>query len=255
MARTSPGSPGRLRRRLRSAGLALLGVAVGPATPALTTTPAAGFISYAADPQRQAIRLFYRDERGRRFGSLGRLRAWLAQRPDSLVFAMNGGMYAPGGVPRGLFIENQKQLTPLDTTHGPGNFYLRPNGVFYLTTARRAGICATGEFPSKAGVAYATQSGPLLLVAGQPNPLFAPNSANVVVRNGVGLRPDGRVVFAMSRGPVNFYDFAAFFKSQGCREALYLDGFVSRLYCPALSWGQTDGDFGVIIGLTTPRRP
>jgi uncharacterized protein YigE (DUF2233 family) len=125
---------------------------------------------------------------------------------------------------------------------------LQPNGVFYLTTGRRAGICATGEFRGKEGVAYATQSGPLLLVSGQINPLFTPGSANVVVRNGVGLRPDGRVVFAMSRGPVNFYDFAAFFKSRGCYEALYLDGFVSRLYLPAQGWRQLDGDFGVIIG-------
>ncbi len=213
------------------------------------------FLSYAADPRRQSIRLFYQDEHNRRFGSLGQLRAWLAQRSDSLVFALNGGMYAPGGVPKGLFIGNQKQLAPLDTTHGTGNFYLRPNGVFYLTTARRAGICATGEFSSKTDVAYATQSGPLLLLGGRVNPLFKPNSTNLVVRNGVGLRPDGRVVFAMSRGPVNFYDFAAFFQRQGCHEALYLDGFVSRLYCPALGWRQTDGDFGVIIGLTTPKRP
>ncbi|HET9505779.1 MAG TPA: phosphodiester glycosidase family protein [Hymenobacter sp.] len=213
------------------------------------------FVSYEVNPQQQELRLFYQDERGRRFGSLGRLRAWLAQRPDSLAFAMNGGMYAPGGVPKGLFIENQKQLAPLDTGHGAGNFYLQPNGVFYLTTARRAGICATREFRGKAGVAYATQSGPLLLVGGRVNPLFTPGSTNVVVRNGVGLRPDGRVVFALSREPVNFYDFAAFFQRRGCREALYLDGFVSRLYCPALGWRQTDGDFGVIIGLTTPKRP
>ncbi len=213
------------------------------------------FLSYVADPQRQSVRLFYRDERGRRFGSLGRLRAWLAPRPDSLAFAMNGGMYAPGSVPKGLFIENQKQVVPLDTTHGTGNFYLQPNGVFYLTTARRAGICATQNFRGGPDVAYATQSGPLLLVAGQPNSLFRPTSVNVAVRNGVGLRPDGRVVFAMSRGPVNFYDFATFFQRQGCREALYLDGFVSRLYCPALGWRQTEGDFGVIIGITTPKRP
>lgn len=213
------------------------------------------FVSYVADPQRQAIQLFYRDERGRRFGSLGRLRAWLAPRPDSLVLALNGGMYAPGGRPQGLFIENQKLVAPLDTGRGAGNFYLQPNGVFYLTTSRRAGICATAEFRTKKGVAYATQSGPLLLFGGTPNPLFTPRSANVVVRNGVGLRPDGRVVFGLSRGPVNFYDFAVFFQRQGCREALYLDGFVSRLYCPALGWRQTDGDFGVIIGITTPKRP
>lgn len=252
-ATASLASFSQLWRRLRSAGLALLlAGAVGPATPA---TPTTRFISYEVDPQRQELRLFYQDEQGRRFGSLGRLRGWLAQRGQALVFAMNGGMYRPGGAPQGLFIENQKQVARLDTARGAGNFYLQPNGVFYLTTARRAGICATSEFWGKSHVAYATQSGPLLLVGGAPNPLFSKGSANAVVRNGVGILPGGRVVFALSREPVNFYDFATYFQRLGCREALYLDGFVSRLYCPALGWHQTDGDFGAIIGIATPKRP
>jgi uncharacterized protein YigE (DUF2233 family) len=213
------------------------------------------FVCYEADPRRQPLQLFYQDERGRRFGSIGRLRAWLAQRHCTLAFAMNGGMYSPGGVPKGLFIERGRTVTPLDTGRGAGNFYLRPNGVFYLTTSRRAGICATGQFRSGPDVAYATQSGPLLLVGGQVNPLFTPGSANAVVRNGVGRRPDGRLVFAMSSEPVNLYDFAAYFKDLGCREALYLDGFVSRLYLPEKNYRQTDGDFGVIVGVAQPDGP
>lgn len=213
------------------------------------------FISYEVDPRQQPVRLFYQDERGRRFGSLGRLRAWLAQRHYTLVFAMNGGMYRPGGMPKGLFIEHGRPVVPLDTGRGAGNFYLRPNGVLYLTTGGRAGICATRQFRGGPGVAHATQSGPLLLVDGQINPLFTSGSANAVVRNGVGRRPDGRLVFAMSSEPVNFYDFAAYFQGLGCREALYLDGFVSRLYLPAKNWRQTDGDFGVIVGVARPTAP
>jgi uncharacterized protein YigE (DUF2233 family) len=57
------------------------------------------------------------------------------------------------------------------------------------------------------------------------------------------------VIFAMSKEQVNFYDFAEFFKAQGCSNALYLDGFVSRLYLPEQNWQQLDGDFGVIIGI------
>jgi uncharacterized protein YigE (DUF2233 family) len=219
--------------------------------------PTAGsrFVSYEAYPRQQLVQLFYRDERGRRFGSIERLRVWLAQRHYTLVFAMNGGMYSPGGVPKGLFIERGRMVTPLDTGRGPGNFYLRPNGIFYLTTGQRAGICATGQFRDRLGVAYATQSGPLLLVGGQVNPLFKPGSNNVVVRNGVGQRPDGRLVFAMSSEPVNLYDFATYFKDLGCREALYLDGFVSRLYLPTKNWQQTDGDFGVIVGVARRTAP
>ncbi len=210
------------------------------------------FASYVVAPQQ--LRLFYHDDHGRRFGSLGRLRDWLAQRHQTLLFGTNGGMYAPGGTPKGLFIQAQKLVTPLDTARGAGNFYLRPNGVFYLTTSQQAGICATGEFRGGAGVAYATQSGPLLVHRGRLHPAFRPSSANVVVRNGVGILPGGRVVFIISRAPVSFYDFAAYFRRLGCREALYLDGFVSRLYCPAQGWHQADGDFGVIIGVAVPAK-
>ncbi|WP_133994719.1 hypothetical protein [Dinghuibacter silviterrae] len=60
-------------------------------------------------------------------------------------------------------------------------------------------------------------------------------SPNVNIRNGVGILPGNKLLFAISREPVNFYDFAAFFKAQGCR------------YAPEQQWEQTDGDFGVII--------
>ena len=54
----------------------------------------------------------------------------------------------------------------------------------------------------------------------------------------------------MSKSGINFYDFANYFKSIGCKNALYLDGFVSRTYLPEKKWIQTDGNFGVIIGVT-----
>ena len=229
--------------------LALVGLSPAPA-------PDARFASYLVNPRRQHLQLFYQDDWGRRFGSIGRLQAWLAQRHKTLAFAMNGGMYSPGGVPKGLFIEGQKLVAPLDTTSGTGNFYLKPNGVFYLTTGGVPGICATGQFRGVgARIACATQSGPLLVVKGQLNPAFTRGSANVVVRNGVGLLPSGELVFVISREKVNFYDFAAYFQSLGCRDALYLDGFVSRMYLPEQKWQQTDGDFGVIIAVTLPAKP
>ncbi|MEP6949814.1 MAG: hypothetical protein ABI863_11090 [Ginsengibacter sp.] len=42
-------------------------------------------------------------------------------------------MYKTDNSPQGLFIEKQKVLSPLDTSSGNGNFYLKPNGVFYIT--------------------------------------------------------------------------------------------------------------------------
>jgi uncharacterized protein YigE (DUF2233 family) len=210
------------------------------------------FVSYIIDPRQQQIQFYWRDERNERFGSIQRLKLWLAQRHTTLLFAMNGGMYAPGGAPQGLFIQHQHLVAPLDTATGVGNFYLKPNGVFYLTTANMPVICPTTKFHLAKNVAYATQSGPLLLLGGQPHPAFTKGSANLAIRNGVGILPNHKVVFVISREQVNFYDFATYFQKLGCREALYLDGYVSRMYLPAKNWQQTDGDFGVILGVTTP---
>lgn len=213
-----------------------------------------GYVSYRLDPQRQLLRLYWRDAHGRRYGNLGDLRTGLEARDQCLDFAMNGGMFAPGYGPQGLFIEDGKTRAALDTATGMGNFYLKPNGVFYLSTDRHAHIVPTAAFRPDGRVAYATQSGPLLVIDGRIHPAFRPGSANVQVRNGVGLLPDGRVLLAMSKGKVNFYDFADYFRRAGCRQALYLDGFVSRAYAPAAGWTQLDGDFGVIIGISEPQR-
>jgi uncharacterized protein YigE (DUF2233 family) len=62
------------------------------------------------------------------------------------------------------------------------------------------------------------------------------------------ILPDGSVLFAISKGPVNFYDFALFFKNNGCKNALYPDGAISQMYCPAKGL-TTNGKFGVIIGV------
>jgi uncharacterized protein YigE (DUF2233 family) len=69
----------------------------------------------------------------------------------------------------------------------------------------------------------------------------------------VGILPNGHVLFAMSKKEISFYDFAEYFRRRGCRNALYLDGLVSRTYLPEKSWVQTDGDFGVMIGVVERR--
>ncbi|MBX0288868.1 phosphodiester glycosidase family protein [Hymenobacter sp. HSC-4F20] len=245
-----------LQRRLLwwAAGLAALGCTqCGPGNQG--RTPAADhYISYQVNPRRQALRLYWQDEQGRPFRSVQRLREWATAHQQRLVFATNGGMYKAGNVPLGLLLEQGVVRTPLDTTQGVGNFYLKPNGVFYLTAEGKAGIVPTAAFPHVRRVRYATQSGPLLVLNGQIHPAFRANSTNLHIRNGVGILPDGTVLFAMSREKVRFYDMAAYFREQGCQTALYLDGFVSRTYLPEKQWVQTDGDFGVIIGVTEPAR-
>ena len=108
----------------------------------------------------------------------------------------------------------------------------------------------TTDFKDNGEIKYATQSGPMLVIDGQVHSSFKDGSTNLNIRNGVGILPDNKVIFAMSKTEINFYDFAKYFQSLGCKNALYLDGFVSRTYLPEKKWTQTDGNFVVMICLT-----
>lgn len=208
------------------------------------------FLSYTADSQTANITLYWKDSHGQPLKSLQNLKKFVEDNNKKLVFAMNAGMYRPDNSPQGLFIENGVLHKPLDTLSGSGNFYLKPNGVFYITDDNRAVVCQRSGFTDPAKVKFATQSGPMLLIDGNIHPAFKEGSANLNIRNGVGILPDNRVIFAVSKEAVNFYDFAQYFLSMGCKNALYLDGFVSRTYLPAQNWIQLDGNFGVMIGVS-----
>lgn len=195
------------------------------------------------------LRLFLRDAKGRDFRGFGRVKEAVEARGGELVFAMNAGMFHPDHRPVGLYIEEGFEIAPLNRGEGRGNFFMRPNGVFYVT-GQGAGIMETGRF-ARAGLLprLATQSGPLLVEKGRMHPRFYQDSPYREIRNGVGVRASGEIVFAISREPVNFYDFASFFRDAlGCPDALYLDGSLSGAYIPALGREHPGGNFGPIIG-------
>jgi len=207
------------------------------------------FVSYIIDPTQKQVKLYWKDNKQQHFKSIQNLKVWLESRNQKLEFAMNAGMYKKDNAPQGLYIENKKVFSPIDTTNGNGNFYLKPNGVFCITTKNKAVVCTTQQFKHVPDIKYATQSGPMLVVDGKIHPDFKEGSANMHIRNGVGVLTNGKIVFVMSKKEINFYDFAEYFKKLGCKNALYLDGFVSRTYLPKENWIQTDGNFGVIIGV------
>lgn len=232
--------------------LSLIIIVIGTAALAFHPTPDDRFLTYRVDPKHQDIQFYWKDDSGQMIGSIARLKDYLDRKHKRLVFATNGGMYQPDHSPAGLFIQKQIVIRSLDTTSGEGNFYLKPNGVLSITNDNEAAICSTKDFINDPRIRFATQSGPMLLIDGRIHPAFKKGSPNINIRNGVGILPDKRLVFAMSKEAVNLYDFANYFKGLGCLNALYLDGFVSRTYLPEKKWMQTDGDFGVMIGVTTP---
>ena len=189
-----------------------------------------------ANLTRDNVRMFWRDAAGNVLGSVDSLREWLAKRGETLACATNGGIYGTDLRPIGLYIEGGSLLHPLNTRKGAyGNFYLQPNGVFMLL-ANEAVIVATDVLAASfdtvtPAIQYATQSGPILVSAGRINPLLTPGSTNRVVRNAVCVLSSTEIALVRSRAPINFYDLARVMRdAMGCRDALLLDGSVSRLY-------------------------
>jgi uncharacterized protein YigE (DUF2233 family) len=206
------------------------------------------FVIYTANPQNAHIKLYWKDDKGQLLKNLQALKNLTESKGENLLFAMNAGMYKTDHTALGLFIQDGKMIAPLNKASGQGNFYLQPNGIFYVTKNSLAGICCTGDFINHNNIRYATQSGPMLLINTKINPAFKEGSSNLNIRNGVGILPNKELIFVMSKQPINLYNFATFLKKAGCTNALYLDGFVSRTYLPEKKWVQLDGDLGVIIG-------
>jgi uncharacterized protein YigE (DUF2233 family) len=95
-----------------------------------------------------------------------------------------------------------------------------------------------------------------MLHGGQLNSHISPVGTSRLIRNGVGVVSDSEVVFVISEGPVNFYDFAALFRDRlHCADALYLDGNVSSLYARSLGRADEHVPLGPIIGVTVATKP
>lgn len=202
------------------------------------------------NPHKGDLRLFWKDANGSIYGNAQSLKQSVESDGFDLQFAMNGGMYLKDQSPQGLYIEDGELFKQVNRTkEAYGNFYLQPNGIFYLTKKGEGRVSTTESFKLSDDIAYATQSGPMLVIDGEIHKAFTTGSKNTHIRNGVGVLKNGNLLFAMSKHRVNLYDFANYFKSKGCKNALYLDGFVSRTYLPEENCMQMDGNFGVIIGL------
>lgn len=205
------------------------------------------------DIRKERLQLFHRDETGQPFKRFEHLMSWLQPRGERLVFAMNGGMYHRDFSAVGLFVSDGRQITPLNTSSGEGNFFLKPNGVF-LITEKAARVVESSEYRHlHEKVLIATQSGPLLVHGGRIHPAFKPGSVSRLFRNGVGISSPDTVVFVISEEPVNFHEFAMFFRDGlHCPDALFLDGTISSLYSTQLQRSDFRMDLGPIIGIAEP---
>jgi uncharacterized protein YigE (DUF2233 family) len=252
-------------RALARTALAALGVVI-PASARAQTPPPEGiafqeirwrgrlFQVVRVDLNRTELRLYWRDERGRPFGSLAALDRWLAGRGETLLAATNAGIFYRSGEPAGLHVERGAVLRPLNASSRPpegeaqGNFFSQPNGVFYITRDGTAHVRETsGARPAIPNMVEATQSGPLLLLRGAPHRLIGNPT---VARNAVAVCNPRRVALVMAPEGASIRELALFIRDElRCPDALYLDGTISGLRVPSARVDR-DGSYVGMIGIT-----
>jgi uncharacterized protein YigE (DUF2233 family) len=208
------------------------------------------FLIRSVDPHRDDLRLFWNDEQGHLLRDFTSLEKFVASKGERLLFAANAGMFEPDSKPVGLLVQDGVEKSPLNLNDGTGNFYMKPNGVFVINEKHEAFVVESSDYVALLTPAtWATQSGPLLVHGGDISPDFIEDSKNLQIRSGVGVRKDGVIEFAISRSPVDFYDFAALFLTRlKCPNALYLDGHISAFHAPG-GKDTVPHSFGPMFGL------
>ncbi len=200
-----------------------------------------------ADPAKHRIDMANLGEDKQPFASL----TAFAKSVDAggIAFAINGGMYGDDLKPLGYYVESGERLKELDRGDGSGNFYMKPNGVFFGNAGSGWRVLGSNTFFETVGdrPAFGTQSGPMLLVDGKLHPEIQDDGPSKAVRNGVGVDASGKAHFVISDAPVSFGQLARFFRDElKVKNALYLDGAISSLWDPAK--GRIDkGRIGPII--------
>ena len=203
----------------------------------------------------EKLELFLRDDTGHPLKSFAGVNRYLEPKGRQLAWAMNAGMYHADLNPVGLFANDGHQLAPLNLQKAAGNFFVKPNGAFLITTKGAALVVESSEsLQLKDKVRLATQSGPLLVRRRVIHPAFKPDSTSRLIRNGVGIPSPDTALFVITTDPMNMNEFAHLFRDVlHCPDALYFDGTVSSLYAPPLKRADRKIDLGPIIGITVDK--
>lgn len=216
----------------RNVGKAPAPTKTGDCTP--TTFENAAFTECVAVPGKHQISLRLKGKEGVIFRGF----PTLAQELDSktVAFAVNGGMYDTASRPIGYYVEGRERLRQINKADAEGNFYLKPNGIFFGEANGAWRVLTSEEFAQQVNKRplFGTQSGPMLLLGGKLHPSLAENGASLKLRNSVCVDGKGAAHFAISDEPVSFGQIARLMKRAcGDANALFLDGTVSSLWYPA----------------------
>ena len=215
------------------------------------------FYFFVADLNKNDIRLHWKKDSIQKHSNLNSVIDLIKKKYNQkALLVTNAGMFEESQKPLGLYIENKKEVVSLNEKDpNDDNFYLMPNGVFFVDTANHAFIKETKDFKKEyskkmKSIKLATQSGPLLLNNNEIHKEFQKNSTNNKVRNGIGIINHSKVVIGYSDN-VNFYNLSKIFKDFfNCKNALFLDGAISKMYLHDLKPTELGGNFGPILSVS-----
>jgi uncharacterized protein YigE (DUF2233 family) len=186
-----------------------------------------------ANPETHAIRTALAPEDGQPYGSL----AALADTIDAqgVAFAVTGGAFGDDLRALGYYVEEGERLSELERGEGDGNFYMKPNGVFFGGAGNWRVLSTERFFATvRDRPQFGTQSGPMLVIGGALHPEFDDDGPSRTVRGGVGIDAEGRAHFVISDEPVSFGRFARFYRDVvEADEALLLASGNAALWDPA----------------------
>ncbi len=223
--------------------------ALGPSACENVTFESVPLTHCVADPAQHRIGMANLGADKQPFASLAKFAASVD--PATIAFAINGGMYGDDLKPIGYYVEKGERGAELNRADGDGNFYMKPNGVFYGSGGSWR-VLGSNTFFNSVGdrPEFGTQSGPMLLVDGKLHPEIQDDGPSKAIRNAVGVDGAGKAHFVISDTPVSFGQLARYFRDTlKVSNALYLDGAVSSLWDPA-GGRQDGGRVGPIIVVT-----
>jgi uncharacterized protein YigE (DUF2233 family) len=169
-----------------------------------------------------------------------------------VVFAMNGAKCDKNLKPLGLLIkglvEHKKFVWPDANVFSP----VGPSAVFATERDKDVSyIIAADNFKAANALAnyrLAIQSGTILISRNFLNKNIIRASGRQVY-NGMGMRANGDMVFAVTNDKMDMREFALFFQEQDCRDAMLLDeGANCQWYAPGKE--KKPGKMGEIIVVT-----
>jgi uncharacterized protein YigE (DUF2233 family) len=215
------------------------------------------FIVCTFDSRREHIALASRGSDGAYLRSFDALARKLDAEAAHVRFAMNAGMFNDAGAPIGLYVEDGVQGQRIALADGPGNFHMKPNGVFWQGDDGALHIDTSEDYARLSPQPrWATQSGPMLVINGALHPRFSADGASHFIRNGVGVRDAHTAFFVISTDAVSFGRFARFFRDDlHTPNALFFDGSVSSLWAPNLNRHDEGHLLGpMVVALDGPTR-